>query len=79
MSSAQDGPWNVSSETYLRGELGTYSDETLGLYAQMVLELLAQGKNLVEQNMTCMARGYGYRSLEDAENACAAQRPAGKS
>ncbi len=79
LSSAQDGPWNVSSETYLRGELGTYSDETLGLYAQMVLELLAQGKNLVEQNMTCMARGYGYRSLEDAENACAAQRPAGKS
>ena len=79
LSSEQDGPWNVSSETYLRGELGTYSDETLRLYAQMVLELLSQGKNLVEQNMTCMARGYGYRSLEDAENACAAQRPAGKS
>lgn len=73
LSSEQDGPWNVSSETYLRGELGTYSDETLRLYAQMVLELLSQGKNLVEQNMTCMARGYGYRGLEDAENACAAQ------
>lgn len=73
LSSAQDGPWNVSSETYLRGELGTYSDETLRLYAQMVLELLSQGKNLVEQNMDCMARGYGYRSLEDAETACTVQ------
>lgn len=78
LSSVQDGPWNVSSETYLRGELGTYSDETLGLYAQMVLDLLAQGENLVEQNMTCMARGYGYRSLEDAENACAAQSHTGR-
>ena len=78
LSSEQDGPWNVSSETYLRGELGTYSDETLRLYAQMVLELLSQGKNLVEQNMTCMARGYGYRGLEDAENACAAQARTGR-
>lgn len=78
LSSEQDGPWNVSSETYLRGELGTYSDETLRLYAQMVLKLLSQGKNLVEQNMTCMARGYGYRSLEDAENACAAQACTGR-
>ena len=78
LSSEQDGPWNVSSETYLRGELGTYSDETLRLYAQMVLELLSQGKNLVEQNMTCMARGYGYRGLEDAENACAAQVRTGR-
>ena len=78
LSSVQDGPWNVSSETYLRGELGTYSDETLGLYAQMVLDLLAQGENLVEQNMTCMARGYGYRSLKDAENACAAQSHTGR-
>ena len=78
LSSEQDGPWNVSSETYLRGELGTYSDETLRLYAQMVLELLSQGKNLVEQNMTCMARSYGYRSLEDAENACAAQACTGR-
>lgn len=78
LSSEQDGPWNVSSETYLRGELGTYSDETLRLYAQMVLELLSQGKNLVEQNMTCMARGYGYRGLEDAENACAAQACTGR-
>ena len=78
LSSEQDGPWNVSSETYLRGELGTYSDETLRLYAQMVLELLSQGKNLVEQNMTCMARGYGYQGLEDAENACAAQARAGR-
>lgn len=78
LSSVQDGPWNVSSETYLRGELGTYSDETLGLYAQMVLDLLAQGENLVEQNMTCMARGYGYRSLADAENACAAQSHTGR-
>ena len=79
LSSAQDGPWNVSSETYLRGELGTYSEETLGLFAQMVLDLLAQGKNLVEQNMTCMARGYGYQGLEDAENACAAQSRTGRS
>lgn len=78
LSSEQDGPWNVSSETYLRGELGTYSDETLRLYAQMVLELLSQGKNLVEQNMTCMARGYGYQGLEDAENACAAQACTGR-
>ena len=74
LSSAQDGPWNVSSETYLRGELGSYSDETLCLYAQMVLNCLEQGENLVEQNLAGVARSYGYGTLESANQACASRQ-----
>ncbi len=65
---AEDTPYATSSETYLRGELGTYSDETFALYREMILRYRERGENLVERIAAEQARQYGYDSLADAEN-----------
>ncbi len=65
--SSQDGPWSASFETYLRGELHTYSERTLLLYLDFLKELKAEGKNLSLLIMESTVRSYGYRDLEDAE------------
>lgn len=64
---SEDTEWNTSAETYLRGELLTYSDNTLKMYGQFVAELAREGKNLNAMTMEHTARLYGYESLEDAE------------
>lgn len=63
----EDTQWDTSYETYLRGELLTYSDSLLILYGRFVAELAAQGKNLAELTIRNTARLYGYDSLEEAE------------
>ena len=65
--SSQEPIFGTSFETYLKGELATYSMETLQQYQAYVKELLSQGKNLNEDvlNYTCLA--YGYTSIGDAE------------
>lgn len=63
----EDTEWDTSMETYLRGELGTYSDRTLALYGAMVRRMEAEGKNLTEEDLKVMAGFYGYGSLEEAE------------
>ena len=73
--SLQDSEWDTSSETYLRGEMSTYSDYTVKLYGQMILQALQQGRNLVEENLGYMVHFYGYTSLAAADKAC--QRDAG--
>ena len=65
----EDTPWDTSMETYLRGELGTYSDRTLDLYYKMICRLKKEGKNLTELNLFYMAKLSGYQSLEQAEAA----------
>lgn len=57
----------VSFETYLRGELKTYSMETLVLYGRHVVEYVKAGKNLTEEIMKHTVAFYGYDSLADAE------------
>lgn len=64
---SEDTPFNTSYETYLRGELLTYSDETLALYGKMIVDLSREGKNLAKMIMTNTALLYGYESIEDAE------------
>ena len=64
---SEDGPYNTSYETYLRGELGTYSDDTLYLYGRFVVGLKRQGKNLAYMTMDNTAKLYGYRDVKDAE------------
>lgn len=71
LSSNEDADWDISSETYLRGELGTYSDKTLRLYAQMILGYMEQKDNPVEDNLNYMVHFYGYESLKDADRKCA--------
>lgn len=64
---SEDTPYNTSYETYLRGELGTYSDETLSLYGQFIVEIAKRNGNLAKDIMRNTALLYGYQSLEELE------------
>ena len=64
---SEDSPFNTSYETYLRGELSTYSHETLKMYGRFVVDLARSGENLAKMIMTNTALLYGYESLEHAE------------
>ncbi len=64
---SEDTPFNTSYETYLRGELSTYSDQTLDLYGRFIARLLTENKNLAKIIMSNTASLYGYASLEDLE------------
>ena len=64
---SEDNLYNTSYETYLRGELGTYSDKMLELYGRFVVGYAAGGNNLAKDTMENSVHLYGYESLEDAE------------
>lgn len=59
--------FRTSYETYLKGELMTYSDETLALYGQFIVKLSGEGRNLAKEIMENTVKLYGYSSLEEAE------------
>lgn len=69
LRTVDDSETDTSTETYLRGELGIYSDETISLYEEMVIRRQAKGENRVLENLTAMVSLYGYSSLEQAEAA----------
>lgn len=58
---------NTSYETYLKGELLTYSDELLKLYARFIVSLAREGKNLAQMTIENTAHLQGYKTLEEAE------------
>lgn len=62
-----DSLYNTSYETYLRGELGTYSDKMLQLYGSYVVEYARQGRNLAFEIMENSTKMYGYKDLDAAE------------
>jgi hypothetical protein len=64
---AEDTPYETSFETYLRGELGTYSPETLQAYRKMLSAYRDRGENLSACAMNHTAILYGYAGLDDAE------------
>lgn len=64
-----DQPYDTSYETYLRGEISTYSDKMLELYGRFVAAICKEGKNLAALTMENSVHLYGYQTLEDAENA----------
>lgn len=66
--SSSDDQDNTSFETYLRGELKTYSGKTLYLYGKLILDTLHANENLVTKTREHTVLLYGYTSLEDAEN-----------
>ena len=66
---SEDTPYNTSYETYLRGELGTYSEELMKLYGEFIVSLAKNNQNLAYLTMQNTAKLYGYNSLEDAEKA----------
>jgi len=63
----EDTPWNTSYETYLRGEISTYSDKMLELYGRYIVEFSVSGKNPAKEIMKHSVLMYGYEGLEDAE------------
>jgi len=62
----ENGTW-TSVDTYLRGELLTYSGRTLSLCLQDIYRAQAQSINLSEMTLLHMARFYGFESLNDME------------
>ena len=64
---SEDTPFDTSAETYLRGELDTYSKDTFILYCRYVIGLYQNGRNLNEMIMENTVLQYGYESLEDAQ------------
>lgn len=69
ISSANDTPCSTSLETYLRGELATYSLRTLDLYYQNLLEQKQQNVNGAQIILEAMMQQYGFNSLEEADKA----------
>jgi hypothetical protein len=74
LSSAEDSGFMTSFETYLRGELETYSDTTLEFLHQDILEKYAQGISMAEEVYHCLILDMGYESIEDAEQAVSGRR-----
>ena len=64
---SEDTPFNTSYETYLRGELGTYSETTFILYGRFITALLKENRNLAYETMSNTAGFYGYENIEVAE------------
>lgn len=64
---AEDSRTNTSYETYLRGEITTYSDKMLELYGRFVAGYATRGENLTDEIMINSVRMYGYEGLEEAE------------
>lgn len=64
---SEDSLWETSSETYARGELMTYSMETVEKYLNMCRRMVSEGISLAELTRFHMCRLYGYDSIEQAE------------
>lgn len=67
LKTSEDTEENTSFETYLRGELSTYSAETFAKYKSFIEDLTAKNINLTQMIITNTVRMYGYDSLEAAD------------
>ena len=67
--SSEDKYGFTSMETYARGELETYPQELLSLYAEYVNKLLEAGLSFSQKNLNSMVGMYGYKSIDEAEGA----------
>ena len=65
--SIEDSMYNTSYETYLRGEISTYSEKTFLLYTNFIINLLKEDRNLALEIMSNTAKMYGYASIDEAE------------
>ncbi len=63
----EDHLFNTSYETYLRGEISTYSDKMLELYGRYIVEYVQAEKNPARDIMEHSVRLYGYEGLDEAE------------
>ena len=70
---SEDTPASTSMETYLRGELSSYSDRTEQLYHDFVAACAAAGRNLTTEAREHQLRLEGWASLGAAEHALQAK------
>ena len=63
----EDNPEDTSYETYLRGEISTYSDKMLQLYGQFVVGCVQNGVNIARATIENTAKLYGYADIEELE------------
>ncbi|WP_333649311.1 DUF4125 family protein [Lacrimispora sp.] len=63
----EDDENHTSIETYLTGELLTYSEKTLRSYFLYAAFQMAGGINMSRKTLEYTARAYGYENLEKAE------------
>ena len=63
---AEDLPYDTSYETYLRGELCTYSDRMLEMYGRYIVAHAQEGRNVAREIMENTVQFYGYQDLETA-------------
>ena len=69
IESREDADGQTSFESYLRGELETYSKNTLGLLYEDILRHLHDNQSMNERLYDFLVRDFGYASLEEAEKA----------
>ena len=65
--SSEDDNIETSIETYLRGELLSYSEKTLKLYLNYVIDNKEKNINLAIKNMDKLARMQGFNDSNDVE------------
>ncbi len=70
LTTTEDTPSATSFETYLRGELGTYSDQTFERYEAMIGERAAASpqRNITEETLLHTVQLGGFDTLEEAES-----------
>jgi hypothetical protein len=68
LEDTEPGQGATSFAAYLRGELETYSADTLALLHAEVTGADTEGRNLTEGIYLHLVRSLGYGSLEDAES-----------
>ena len=62
-----DSLLRTSFETYLKGELETYSDKTLSLLYRDILSKKETGINMSTEVYDVLAKEFGYNSIEEAD------------
>jgi len=69
LHTSDDAMFNTSYETYLRGEISTYSDKMLQLYGGFVVQCATTGQNIAQLTIENTAKLYGFKDLVAFENA----------
>jgi hypothetical protein len=75
ISRSNDSEYKTSFETYLAGELETYSDKTLELLYKDIKDKVRRKINMSEEVYDFLVKEMGYSSLDDAEKGRGGETP----
>lgn len=68
LESSENTQMHTSVETYLRGELCTYSENTLSMLYYYFVRSFENGENVIENNLLKIVQMYGNETIEELEN-----------